>query len=64
MNYWITTQWPLEVGETRRFAVWLPDDGRQNAVTSAMFMSHAPAERGSTGKADFQLPGRKAQQAL
>lgn len=31
MNYWITTQWPLEVGETRRFAVWLPDDGRQNA---------------------------------
>lgn len=31
MNYWLTTQWPLEKGQSREWAVWLPDDGRQQA---------------------------------
>ena len=31
MNYWLTTQWPLEKDQTREWAVWLPDDGRQQA---------------------------------
>jgi hypothetical protein len=31
MNYWITTQWPLDINQPREWAVWLPDDGRQEA---------------------------------
>lgn len=31
MNYWLTTQWPLEKTQSREWALWLPADGRQRA---------------------------------